>query len=219
MSKSSVALVVILLLVICGSIIGARNLGARYTEEQRYADSLAGELAAQELEVQGWEATFATTTKDLEAQIAEQDRAMSVLVSEITAARGDLVLANELIASLQGQVGDTIFVEVAPQCTDSYSGNYDDGLINGTWRTTIHTTFAEMMLQYSATVGIELFQSRMGDGRWLVAARATDSRVDIGSVRSVFDPPPPIVEYKLSKTKALISILIGMSIGLVVGGG
>ncbi|MGW8180126.1 MAG: hypothetical protein ACWGQW_15405, partial [bacterium] len=103
--------------------------------------------------------------------------------------------------------------------TGVYEGRYDDGLLYGSWRTTLQPDFASMLLNYTANVGIQLFETKMGDGRWLVTARANDERVDIGIVQSVFDPPPPVVEYHISKTWATVFTGIGVIIGAWVRGG
>jgi len=219
MNKWTLILIAALIGGLLFSIFWNREARASYTEAQRKADSIAGELALQELETQGWAARFAETTSDLEAQVAEQDSALALMVRELTAARGDLVSANNLIASLHGQVNDTIFIPTTQECTGVYEGRYDDGLLYGSWRTTLQQDYASMLLDYSANVQIDLFETRMADGRWMVAARAKDERVDIGIVQSVFDPPPPVVEYKLSKTWATVFTTFGVIIGAWVRGG
>jgi len=189
-----------------------------YTKEERRSDSIAGQLAAKQLEVEGWTTRFGRLEEELEATVASKDEELAQLVEQIEAARGDLIVVNRMLAQLRGQVADTVFVETPVQCTGLYRGQYNDGLLFGNWMTVIRPSQAEMRLDYTARVGIELYQSQMNDGRWLVAARTSDDRVDIGDVRTIFDPPPPEVHYKMPKKKAALIAVLGITLGALLGG-
>lgn len=179
-------------------------------------DSIAAErLVAEFANDSAWTVRFAEHAEDLGQMIVDGDMARARLAGELQAANVRIGLLAEVSASARGEIitlsdraglfADS--VNALGEVVDSWRGQLDDGLLTGSWSFTLPE--AQHVLAYTCTVPGELIVGESGDGRTIVSARATHPRASLDLGELLFDPPDPVVLVKLSKTQALVALLIG----------
>ena len=182
-------------------------------------DSIAGEAFATRAREAGWEVRFAEETDRLGKELQGSDSLLDVTLQDLNASFARVEQLTGLVVAMEGQISSPGVPERPPTADSSsvptsWSGEYDDGLLRGTWTfTRLPTPLLEML--YSANPEIELIQAESGDGRILVLARALDSRVDPIFSRLVVDPPPPVIEMHCSLQRQGLIAAIGYGLGFL----
>lgn len=197
-----------------------RSLRGDLHERTVQRDSIAGEAVASRARAAGWEVRFAEETDRLGEELQGQDSLLDETLQDLDASWARVEQLTRVVVSLEGQISSPGVPERPPAADSSsvptsWSGEYDDDLLRGTWTfTRLPRPILEML--YSANPEIELIQAESGDGRILVMARSPHPNVSPIFTQLTVDPPPPIVEFRCSLSRQGIVALVGFGIALVI---
>jgi hypothetical protein len=183
-------------------------------------DSLAGEAAAERARARGFEVAFGKYVPHLAKQLKQGDSILAETIGDLQVSRVRITQLNRLTVRMQGQIS-SMGTPSAPLTDDpeevppSWVGEYDDGLLSGSWRFTRVPT-PLMGLDYFLEPEIELVQGVAGDGRTVVLVRGLDTRVSPIFTKLVVDPLPPVIELHCPATRLATAGLIGAGLGLLL---
>ena len=148
----------------------------------------------------GWEARLVDATEGLEAQLQEARESGALLAeekadlaAEVETLGGELRAMADMYVELAGSIRThdaTVHVsDTAAVQPDSVTAPVDDGLLRGKIAFFPPSSFD---LDYRLQVALALGWIDAPDGRLLITARATDSRVGLSYGDVFYQPPAPV---------------------------
>jgi len=214
MNKWSFGLIILLGAGLVGTALWAKGVRAEQTEQERLADSLAAEVAAERLRAEGMAVEFGEEVDSLALLMMEKDSSLANTARELTAARARIIALGEIVASAEGQIiVDTVEV-VANDSTTEYRGNAMDGILHLDW--IFRVPPGSMNLSYRVLIPGNLFQWNTNDGRIWVGIDSEDPRVAFNVENLWVQPLEPQIRYQLSWSQAGIATGIGLIIGMLI---
>lgn len=181
-------------------------------------DSIAAEaVVAAFAQDSTWEVRFAAQSDDLGRSFEESgDTARARLGRDLKAANVRIDLLAEVVASARGEVisvgnragtlSDSLS-QTIETCEGAWEGKIDDGLLRALWGFTLPEV--QHTLNYRVEIPGEIVVSTAGDGRTIVSAKSNHPQASFQLDSVLVDPPPPVIEVRLSKRDAVIALILG----------